>query len=68
MKILGIGNELTLLAEGFVGSFEVCTVDTDNTMYWDGSVNELVKEPTRLGESLSFLSDLDNEPVDIDSM
>lgn len=66
MKILGIGNELTLLAEGFVGSFEVCTVDTDNTMYC--SVNELVKEPTRLGESLSFLSDLDNEPVDIDSM
>ena len=78
MKRLGIGNEFALLAEGFVGSFEVCTVDTDNSMYC--SVNELVKEPTRLGESFSFLTDpncgdiddsvgfLDNELVDIDSM
>lgn len=31
MRKLGIGYELTLLVEGFVGSFEVCTVVTDNS-------------------------------------
>ena len=63
MKILAKGNESTLLAEGFVCSFEVCAVATDNKRYC--SVNELVKEPTRLGESLSFLTDLNSEVVDM---
>lgn len=78
MKGFGIANELTLLTVGFVGSFEVCAVVTDNSMYCP--VNELVKETTRLGESLSFLTEVDfgdnddsarfleNELVDIDSM
>lgn len=78
MKRLGIANELILLAVGFVGNFEVCTVVTDNGMYCP--VNQLVEETTRLGESLSLLTDvnfgdtgdsarfLDNELVDIDSM
>jgi len=56
MKALGIAKELTLLAVGFVGSFEVCTVVTDNGMYCP--INELVKETTGLGESLSFLTDV----------
>ena len=66
MKILGIGYEMTLLAEGFVGSFEICDVDSDNSVYC--SVNELVKELTRLVESFSLLADLDDEVVNIDFM
>jgi len=66
VTILAKGNESTLLAEGFVCSFEVCAVDIANKRYC--FVNELVKEPTRLCESFSFLTDLDSEVVDIESI
>jgi len=56
MKGLGIAKELTLLAVGFVASCEIGTVVTDNGMYCP--INELVKETTGLGESLSFLTDV----------
>lgn len=66
------------MAKGFDGSLVVWTVDTDDSM--NCSVNELVKEPVRLVESLSFSTDLncgdiddsvrslDNKLVEIDSM
>lgn len=66
------------MAKGFDGSLVVWTVDTDDSM--NCSVNELVKEPIRLVESLSFSTDLncgdiddsvrslDNKLVEIDSM